>query len=540
MPATLVAVLLWFAPLQRSQASPAGGWQPPLGIPTPSFGIRETAPEPPWPWAKPVRGFYYVEPSAPGATDIWNPYGTPASPRATIPLRLPAGAVVELRGTYDYAHRGLFGIVAAGTRERPVFIRGASDRDMPSILRPWEVSGAYCVLEHLRFRDRDGATTGSLELLSPIHDVALRHSDVSGNLRAGGIGVRSRGWWTTASRIVIYDNRIHDNGDLRAAFDQDCHGIAVGERVSYLWVVDNELARNSGDGIQINARSAAGEAGTHHIFVGRNTAHHNKQNGFWTKQATDVVFSQNVAWAHRPSNSSPGGGLGFQYAPSYVWFLFNRVYDSDFGIVTGSDRDLGAGTESFFIGNVLRDIHDSDGDFNPATGWQNCGISLAGGVNHYVINNTIVDVDSGICSPGLTGKVELHNNVVFGVRPDGQHVFLEYQAVAAASRASGNLFGPTYRGRTAGVEHEIGPTAGAGAAGNAVASDAGLDLALPVPRITAASRAVDLGVDDPAGVYSLFLHRYGLDIRRDFDGQRRPAGRAWDAGAFELASPPNR
>src|SRR5215475_5445284 len=79
-------------------------WQPPIGIPTPPFGLNEVAPTRPNPWTTAVPGYYYVEWSATNATDTNNPYGTPTLPRKTIPLVLPAGSVVELHGTYGYRH----------------------------------------------------------------------------------------------------------------------------------------------------------------------------------------------------------------------------------------------------------------------------------------------------------------------------------------------------------------------------------------------------------------------------------------------------
>ena len=50
------------------------------------------------------------------------------------------------------------------------------------------------------------------------------------------------------------------------------------DHVNYLWVVDNQMYRNSGDGIQINAPATARRQRTHHIYVGRNVSHHNKQS----------------------------------------------------------------------------------------------------------------------------------------------------------------------------------------------------------------------------------------------------------------------
>ena len=155
--------------------------------------------------------------------------------------------------------------------------------------------------------------------------------------------------------VVIYNNTIHDNGNVNANTDQDVHGISVTDHVNHLWVVDNQLYRNSGDGIQIVRRPAQQAATTHHIYVGRNVAHHNKQTGFWVKQATDVIFSQNVSYGHRPSNSSMGQCMGGQYAPDWVWFLYNRLYDCEYGIALMSDD--GEPSHTFVIGNVIHNIH---------------------------------------------------------------------------------------------------------------------------------------------------------------------------------------
>ncbi|MFN0063314.1 MAG: hypothetical protein ACKVPX_12480 [Myxococcaceae bacterium] len=98
-------------------------------------------------------------------------------------------------------------------------------------------------------------------------------------------------------------------------------------------------------------------------------AHGNKQTGFWTKTAVDVIFSQNLAYDHAPSDSSPlGACMGFQYAPELVWFLFNEMHDCTTGLGSGSDA-IAFGQRVFAIGNVIHDIHSATG-FDPnAGGW---------------------------------------------------------------------------------------------------------------------------------------------------------------------------
>src|SRR5262249_31146512 len=148
------------------------------------------------------------------------------------------------------------------------------------------------IVENVEFAAA-GAYAGrnQVYVLSPTDHAVLRGNDIHGALDHGGVDVDSFNT-STVNYVVIYGNTIHDNGDANATTDQDVHGIAVGPRVSNLWIVDNEIYRNSGDGIQINA-GQANQATTHHIYLGRNRSHHNKQSGMWTKQAVDVIFSQN-------------------------------------------------------------------------------------------------------------------------------------------------------------------------------------------------------------------------------------------------------
>jgi hypothetical protein len=226
-----------------SSVGPAAAqvWTPPLGLPAPAFWITQTAPQAPWTAA--VAGFYYVDATASASTDSSNPYGWPAKPRKTIPSSLPAGAVIELHGTYGTAHTSPSNIVAAGTAASPVYIRRASASTRPTITKSWEVNGTYLVMENLTF-----AFTGpGLYLLAPLSNAALRASELRGNLGDGGIEVVSSG---SVSNLVIYGNVIHDNGDVGATYDRDVHGVLVGSQVSNVWIVDNELYRNSGDGAQ--------------------------------------------------------------------------------------------------------------------------------------------------------------------------------------------------------------------------------------------------------------------------------------------------
>ncbi|HZP49283.1 MAG TPA: right-handed parallel beta-helix repeat-containing protein [Vicinamibacterales bacterium] len=499
-------------------AAAAEPWTAPAGIPTPEFGIAETAPRPPSPWSQGVAGFYYVDASRREATDDNNPFGTPAHPRQSIPLSLPPGAVVELHGSYDRAHSSPNGLHAHGTAAQPVFIRGASATARPLVRGPWELTATYTILENLDFGPLDANRTGELAVVAPGDHVAVRASDVHGNANGGGLGAVS--WSPTAflDHVVFAGNTIHDNGNVRADFDQDVHGIAVSANVSRLWVVDNELYRNSGDGIQING-GRDGQASTHHIYVARNIAHDNKQTGFWTKQATDVIFAENLCFGHRPGNSSYGQCMGLQYAPERVWFVSNHIHDCDFGIALSSDSDMGTGRSVFVVGNVIHRIHHS-GEYNPGTGWSNAAIMMAGETVHVVMNNTISDVDAGINSP-IGGTNVVVNNIIANVtEPDGNTVFVERGSPGPETIVRDNVFGVGARVRLGdrvfgSLELRMAPNRILGRTGEAslfvdprgedfrLASPAGDPQRAPadVAKVAAAYRAL-YGVDLPIDVHT--------------------------------------
>lgn len=386
-------------------------WTAPYGIPEPSFGVREIAPAVPSPWTTEVAGFYCVDYAS--GSDARS-RGTPAAPRKTIPAFLPAGSVVEVRGNYDHAPTGYSTISGSGTREAPIFIRGRAVPMRPVFRREVHIVGDHIILENIIFADLDGTLCGQPVLLAPAHHICLRDCYISGNKIAGGALLVS---WDgqRGGDFVLLRCQIYYCGDWQIATDQDKHGVGVGN-VDHVWILDCDIMRCSGDGVQING-GAAGQARTNHIYVGRCTAQQNKQTGFWCKQATDVVFSENVSRGHRPSPSTPNGaGMGFQYAPERVWFLRNDVIDCDTGIYTGSDSGLGSGSESFFLENKIYAIHSAK--HIPNSSWSNgAALLLAGGKAPWVVMNQIDDCNGGIYSPNQRATIHLGDNVLTKIGP---------------------------------------------------------------------------------------------------------------------------
>jgi len=455
-----------------------GSWMPPTGIPAPSFGVLEAA----------------------GATTRIVDSSHP------LPDRIPAGAVIEIQGAYPQNHDEDNPVVCEGTRAQPAFIRGAVGA---VITGPWAISGSFCIIERLKFSG-PGAT-----ILAPADHIAVRDVEVLGTSEGGGFWVQT---WSAASTtdIVILRALVHDNGNWKARFDQDAHGIGIyrsGDAtgtIANVWVLDSEFFHNSGDGVQINGNQDDGVRKLHHVYIGRNVAHENKQTGFWTKQASDVIMSENVAYAHRPSDSSPGAGLGGQYGPERVWFLYNRIYDSDIGIRMASDWGDDDGRTHYYVGNTIFRIHATTG-FNPNTGWSEACFSLIGGSTRYLVGNTCHDADSGIRTPD--GGLTVAQNIFSGITALGAHVYQEGSGPMSLRRNLTDV-GAHYEGVPACTGCLSGPPR--------YTNPEAFDFT-PGPG----SPAIDAGGPEES-VYATFQTTYGLDIRRG-----RPVGTGWDIGAVE-------
>jgi hypothetical protein len=523
------SVFLYNTQSTKVQLVEAAAWTPPIGIPAPPFWINKTAPAAPNPWTSAVAGFYYVESTNSAATDTNNPYGTPAKPRFTIPYDLPAGAVIELHGNYTWNHTSPGRVNAAGTANAPVFVRGADGASKPKVWRGWDVQGSYIIIENIEFSDNPNSSVeyevGKVTINA--HNVAVRNSIISGNLNGGGMGI------SNASNVVVSNNVFRDIGDVNANYDQDRHCISVGNGTNNLWVVDNELARCSGDGIQVNGNTATS---VHHVYVGRNKSHGHKQTGMWTKSATDVIFSQNTIYNIRPSGSSGGQCTGAQYGPDYVWWLYNHLYDCESGIHTEGDSGFGVSNPHFFvIGNVIHDVNNSDAG-DPGNPHASGGIVFRGATERYVINNTLWNYQAGIMTPS-GGFIQIENNILANrTNPQGRDIYIEIGSTANASTLKNNIiYGSPVRitwgsGSSGPVYDLAGFQAATGKGQNSLNTNP-LFLGAGNYILQASSPAINTGLLHNA--YQIFSNRYGIDIAKDFNGASRPAGGAWDIGAYE-------
>ena len=442
----------------------ADTWNPIPGIPSPPFGVIEEPPALPAPWDNETSGFYYVCANCPGSGN--RTYGTPSAPRNSLPSNPSSGDVIVLAGQYssvDYRF--------SCSANAPCFLLG-DPSNPPTISGESSFGGSYYIVDgvHATLGNASGSTLG----LSGDHG-AFRNGRITGNANYGGA-------WTDGSYLVLMNNQIVDNGDVNASNDQDRHGVKVyGNNV---WIVGNELARNSGDGIQV------GDIGTRngisHIYVGGNVAHDNKQTGIWVKEAQHVIVSSNLSYGHEPSGSSDGEGMGGQYDPQWVWFLFNEIRDNTGGIGFKSSNN-GAGRNFYVVGNY---IHNNLNPFySPNDAWTQASVASWNNADLTIVNNTIDGNTGGINLNGNTGSTYIYNNAITNMQhPNAKAIF---------------------------------------------AADPG-DVDFEQANAGDGQQVIDTGVTPPAArnPYQIFAAQYGIEIQVDFDRKSRPI-RQWDIGAYE-------
>jgi len=507
-------------------------WTPPIGIPEPEFGIFETYrmydnaanrnPELAYhPSAEGGCYTHYIDHSDPNSTDSSNDYGSPATPRKTIPNSLPAGSIVEIHNSINEA--GTRYKVIDGNAIWPVFVRGYDPYDPPDISASFVIKGPYTIWENLRIK-------GSFQVRphdgSNAHHVCIRACELWNTGEVGnGTGVAIYG--ATDNRfydVVVYGNHIHHGGDSEAETENDNHGINVGGQTQDVWIVDNHIHHMGGDSLQA-AHGANFTA--YRLHVGRNVMHDDRENAVDVKQANHVIVSQNEMWGYAPTSSSEGAACVVHYDPQYVWWINNVIYDATYGIVsTGS-------TNHYIIGNLVHGIKGNDDYSSPYSPhrkgvgirWYNTGSTI-------VANNTILDCEMGIGADVLSHPACICNNLVVDMNDtDGFHLSLQGTGRAASVMTNSLLH---QRGQNVNIywggAHD-------GLAAFQSATGKGQDCLGTDPllasddKLSAASSAIDTGILSAA--YTAFEAEYGIDIAKDIAGRARPQGGGWDIGAYE-------
>jgi hypothetical protein len=280
-----------------------------------------------------------------------------------------------------------------------------------------DIRGSYLIIEK--------AKMAGCSIAAGAHHIVIRDSEIVGDKSGGGCTI-GNGDAGAANTVVLLRNKIHDIGDVNATTDQDAHCIGIGYESSYIWILDNQFWRCGGDAVQVNGgQGRPNWRNLHHIYIGRNTAIHNRQTGFWVKNSADVVLSENVVTRIRAGRGGedPGVCLGGQYGSDRLVIIGNRVSDCPYGIALMSDGDFGKGV--LLYGNVVfNTIHDplhKPEDIRSAYS-DNVAFLLAGGQTRVMLHNTMVDIGGGIQIPASGGTVAGANNVIVRAK---RHIALE-------------------------------------------------------------------------------------------------------------------
>lgn len=516
----------------------AMAYTPPVGIPVPSFGIEEVAPGRPalWPGAV-ATGFYYIDNTAATATDTGNIYGYPDKPRVSLPSSLAAGAYVEIHGgPYEGAQ---LTIVAQGTREQPVWIRGASVAERPTIRREMIVNGTYIILENLRFDTQQRTITFRYKSAA-VNYACIRHSEFIGTGVSVGnttvVGISGSSTATTTN-VVVYDNDISGFGERASVTENDYHGVLPGEYAAYIWVVGNRISANGGDSIQIGQASYTTAQRPHHVYVGGNIFHDDRENCVDIKRSDYVVISENECYGYRETSSSAGEAIVLHDGPTNVWIVNNKVHSSTRGLVTTGSLD------TYFVGNTIYDIHhETSVAWDPGSGYSGgAAMHFRGTTTGGALNNTLFDYDIGVQIAGGTGY-ELRNNM-FGHRAESAGSDLHFTSTTLSTNSNVNNL--VFQSPPSAQIREGATTMTLTSYRSTRSKCLTSCFETTSPQfvnpdsgnfhIISVSSALNAGASIPA--FQAFADSFGgASIMYDADGTVRPAGTAIDVGADEYAT----
>lgn len=418
--------------------TPVMAYDPPIGIPDPGWGIETTntmfsgetynfvgdggvKTYPESSWGGPYT--HYIAPNVVGATDTDNPYGTEATPRATLPTfvyEVPAGSVIQIVGPYTLPARGIF--TWDGTAADPVFFMGKEGFEPTRVDGNYVFDCNYAVFDNIKFEVDNGDNTNQTLAIGisghTISHIAIRNCEFWGGTEtASGVGhlaiaIRNdcdtAGHNGTMTNIVVYNNYFHNLSDERTDTDGgDMVGVSVDAYASDVWILENTFHHIGGDGIQVahDYKYSTEAAIPSNIYIGKNTFHDIFENAVDLKKCEDVIISQNIGYdlgttsdndmastvsrAFRSDQGSSQAG-NQAWGRERIWMLYNIMYncateDGVFQQANDRNKTEPIATEQYYIGNVIYNCNLPSGG---AAGFKIADLTKGG-----LINNTTYNVD---------------------------------------------------------------------------------------------------------------------------------------------------
>lgn len=481
---------------------------------------------------------------------------TDAPPNRTFsggafPYVAAAGDVIEIAaGNYPAGMgNGYMQLEARGTRERPVILRGVG---MPRLGQKLYLrNSSYVYITGLDATKIDIGENCDHWIIADCRIGEgpklewINNAPVFAQRKGGGLAIAAPDSKPTTHGLVIRC-QIVDNGDFALGEANEIHGITINGAVSYVTVLDCELARNSGDGMQVNggAMDYSGpdpRCKLNNIRVGRVDTHDNRQVGVALKQCADVILSGVKSHGHRPYGPSPsawGAGFGLQYGPARVWLVNCESYDNVSGVSGGSSNGPGGSWNfiNFYAHDNSRAWTGAEGDDAqkartgwvaagpgkvthprlqaPNDSWGPAGMAIAGSPDVTVISATLRNNDAGLNFPGGQ-RVQVLGSIIDGLQqPEGNAAFIydtqylrDFAFVGNAIASGSDRF--QRGGQRSGMETWLA------AFGSAARTSVNVIATGGTWTPTAADRAT----------FDEFKRRYGLDIDVDFSGAARPVTR---------------
>ncbi len=497
------------------------------------------------PYRKSTKGLYthYIDMEHNAATDKDNPYGTIEKPRKTMPPHetIIPGSVIEVHGGPD-KQSGKKQLKAYGTIEKPIFVRGESMSARPVLTEQWYLSGSYLIFENIHI-EAGKVAARTFEDEPATHHVSIRNCEISKSNNST-LTVISYNPAEPTTHSVVFNNFIHSdyfNPEHGLFYEQDAHGVIVGQNTQYTWVVDNQISHMTGDAFQSghDMKHTAKD-----IYIGRNKMFTCGENAVDTKEAENIIVSQNemfhfLAW---DKDKEVGGcAVVIHYGPRLstknIWVLYNEIYNTQgSGIQVGGDQKH----DVYLIGNIIRDINNSEKSGAGYISWSSQGV--------YMFNNLFYNVDNGIKSTiESSATLYMNNNIIANVAPAGYHLILSGRTHPETSQVHNNLF---YQEGASNINllwknnkksytdmslmSELSPEGEKHISGNIIGNPDFANAAANNYETGSKSACIDAG-KDISSILNLFNTSFGLnlDIFVDGNGVPRPTGAGWDIGPWE-------
>ena len=421
-------------------------------------------------------------------SDTDNEFGTFASPRKTIPKVLPAGSIVQVVGNAEPFVVGdtITGNGSTLDKNDPlqtngVYVRGAGDQKVKVTGTDGHIvlNGSYVVFENFE-------VSGATITVEPSDHIVIRNSSVT-QAPHSGIRLWNGGESSGADKkwMVVYNNTIYENGVNSSS---DSSGVSVGNGAKNVFVMDNEIYGNMGDGVTVlNRLDNDGELvlgnAPDRVHIGRNIIHDDSLAGINAGGGTKIVISENEVYNYEKDNTQEGIRLTSQSNENYV--IFNYIHHIGRGFAPNGSTE---GNYPYLIGNIITNADRATmGDVGAAI--HNVVYDVKDGIRKTygpVINNIMVNC-TGI--PMTGNSLYMANNLYFNNAAEFECNDCITQDPLFTDAAGGDF------------------------------------------TLMAGSPAIDAGTG--TDVYLNFFNSFGVDILVDRNGGARAQGNNWDIGAYE-------